>query len=249
MRVALEPERPADMQKLVNGLNLLSQSDPCVETFQQQTGEHVILTAGELHLEVEFSVLVFFNHLSAFVAVLERLARTFCEGRNPGFETNRPFPRNCCKGPRYVFLSLFLFSQFPDRCPVDMALTKTPNARRGTIQSTSSQQVVSFTVRAAPVPTSILEFILDNLATWKSLQHDREIQQGHSVDEEEVDNYGELIRKPTVSPEQFWDVFAQKCREVGGEWADVADKTWGFGPQKAGGCLLIDARSPKPYAS
>jgi ribosome assembly protein 1 len=40
------------MQKLVRGLKLLSQSDPCVESFQQQTGEHVILTAGELHLEV-----------------------------------------------------------------------------------------------------------------------------------------------------------------------------------------------------
>lgn len=54
MRVALEPVRPADMQKLVDGLKLLSQSDPCVETFQQQTGEHVILTAGELHLEASF---------------------------------------------------------------------------------------------------------------------------------------------------------------------------------------------------
>lgn len=52
VRVALEPVRPVDMPKLVNGLKLLSQSDPCVETFQQQTGEHVILTAGELHLEV-----------------------------------------------------------------------------------------------------------------------------------------------------------------------------------------------------
>lgn len=131
-----------------------------------------------------------------------------------------------------------------------MAPTKTPNAPRGTIQSASSQQVVSFTVRAVPIPAPILEFILDNLATWKSLQHDQKIQQGHSVDEEEeVDNYGDLIRKPTISPEQFWDAFAQKCKEVGGEWVDVADKTWGFGPQNAGGCLLIDARSPKPYAS
>ena len=43
---------PADMPKLVRGLKLLSQSDPCVESFQQKTGEHVILTAGELHLEV-----------------------------------------------------------------------------------------------------------------------------------------------------------------------------------------------------
>ena len=52
VRVALEPEHPADMPKLLRGLKLLSQADPCVETFQQQTGEHVILTAGELHLEV-----------------------------------------------------------------------------------------------------------------------------------------------------------------------------------------------------
>src|SRR6266567_3866871 len=122
-----------------------------------------------------------------------------------------------------------------------MAPTKTPNAPRGTIQSSSSQQVVSFTVRAAPLPASILDFILDNLSTWKSLQHDQKIQQGHCIDEE-VDNYGDVIRRPTTSPEQFWEVFAQRCKEVGGEWADVADKTWAFGPQKAGGCLLIDAR-------
>ena len=42
----------ADMQKMVKGLKLLTHSDPCVEAFQQQTGEWVILTAGELHLEV-----------------------------------------------------------------------------------------------------------------------------------------------------------------------------------------------------
>lgn len=42
----------ADMQKMIRGLRLLTHSDPCVEAFQQQTGEWVILTAGELHLEV-----------------------------------------------------------------------------------------------------------------------------------------------------------------------------------------------------
>lgn len=52
MRVAVEPVHPADMPKLVKGLKLLGQSDPCVETFQQSTGEHVVLGAGELHLEV-----------------------------------------------------------------------------------------------------------------------------------------------------------------------------------------------------
>lgn len=58
MRVALEPVIPSDMPKLVAGMKLLAQADPCVETFQQQTGEHVILTAGELHLEVCFDRLL-----------------------------------------------------------------------------------------------------------------------------------------------------------------------------------------------
>lgn len=42
----------AEMSRLVEGLRLLNQADPCVETLVQETGEHVILTAGELHLEV-----------------------------------------------------------------------------------------------------------------------------------------------------------------------------------------------------
>ncbi len=40
------------MPKLVRGLQLLNQADPCAEYLVQETGEHVILTAGELHLEV-----------------------------------------------------------------------------------------------------------------------------------------------------------------------------------------------------
>ena len=40
------------MPKVISGLKLLVQSDPSVESFQQQTGEHVIVGAGELLLEV-----------------------------------------------------------------------------------------------------------------------------------------------------------------------------------------------------
>lgn len=52
VRVALEPKNPSYMPKLVEGLRLLNQADPCVETMVQSTGEHVIVCAGELHLEV-----------------------------------------------------------------------------------------------------------------------------------------------------------------------------------------------------
>ncbi|KAH8178597.1 elongation factor tu GTP binding domain-containing protein [Sarocladium implicatum] len=51
VRVALEPVNPADLDKMIDGLKLLVQSDPCAEYEQFSSGEHVLLTAGELHLE------------------------------------------------------------------------------------------------------------------------------------------------------------------------------------------------------
>ncbi|KAI0443834.1 P-loop containing nucleoside triphosphate hydrolase protein [Xylaria telfairii] len=51
VRVALEPVNPADLDKMIEGLKLLVQSDPCAEYEQFESGEHVLLTAGELHFE------------------------------------------------------------------------------------------------------------------------------------------------------------------------------------------------------
>ena len=39
------------MGKLVQGLKLLNQADPCVQIIIQDTGEHVLVTAGEVHLQ------------------------------------------------------------------------------------------------------------------------------------------------------------------------------------------------------
>ncbi|CAI7582164.1 unnamed protein product [Penicillium pancosmium] len=51
VRVALEPANPADLGKMVTGLRMLEQSDPCALYEVLPSGEHVIVTAGELHLE------------------------------------------------------------------------------------------------------------------------------------------------------------------------------------------------------
>ena len=51
VRVAVEPVHPGDLDKMIRGLRLLEQADPAVSYEQLESGEHVILTAGELHLE------------------------------------------------------------------------------------------------------------------------------------------------------------------------------------------------------
>ncbi len=52
VRVAVEPKNPADLPKLVEGLKRLAKSDPLVQTIMDESGEHVIAGAGELHLEI-----------------------------------------------------------------------------------------------------------------------------------------------------------------------------------------------------
>jgi len=52
VRVAVEPKNPSDLPKLVEGLKRLSKSDPMVQCIIEESGEHIIAGAGELHLEI-----------------------------------------------------------------------------------------------------------------------------------------------------------------------------------------------------
>ncbi|KAG8900615.1 Elongation factor 2 [Tulasnella sp. 403] len=52
VRVAVEVKNAADLPKLVEGLKRLSKSDPCVQAWVSDTGEHIVAGAGELHLEI-----------------------------------------------------------------------------------------------------------------------------------------------------------------------------------------------------
>ncbi|KAH9936252.1 uncharacterized protein B0H18DRAFT_973049 [Fomitopsis serialis] len=169
-------------------VRLLSQADPCVETFQQQTGEHVILTAGELHLE----------------RCLRDLRERFAKVEINPSEPIVPFRETAVRAP-------------------DMAPPKTPGAKR--------------------------DFLLDNLATLKRIEFEKSsTERGSSahadgLEEEDYDTQGEVMRKASVKPEELWRALQQACQEVGGEWVDVVDKIWAFGPQRVGSCMLVDLRS------
>jgi elongation factor 2 len=52
VRVAVEAKNPADLPKLVEGLKRLAKSDPMVQTIIEESGEHIVAGAGELHLEI-----------------------------------------------------------------------------------------------------------------------------------------------------------------------------------------------------
>ena len=49
---SVEVKNANDLPKLVEGLKRLSKSDPCVLTLINESGEHIVAGAGELHLEI-----------------------------------------------------------------------------------------------------------------------------------------------------------------------------------------------------
>jgi elongation factor 2 len=52
VRVAVECKNPSDLPKLVEGLKRLAKSDPMVQCIIEESGEHIVAGAGELHLEI-----------------------------------------------------------------------------------------------------------------------------------------------------------------------------------------------------
>ena len=52
VRVAVAPKHAQDLPKLVEGLKRLSKSDPLVQCYTEESGEHIIAGCGELHVEI-----------------------------------------------------------------------------------------------------------------------------------------------------------------------------------------------------
>ena len=127
-----------------------------------------------------------------------------------------------------------------------MVQPKTPGATRGTIEGASSLNVVTFTIRAAPLPEPIFEFLRSNLTVLKRLQSEHTVAdrpQAEDVSEvEQAAATGDIIYVPTVRTDNFWEALTELCKELGPEWINVVDSIWAFGPQGAGECILIDAR-------
>jgi len=232
------------MAKMIKGLKLLSQADPFVEVFQQQTGEWVILGAGELHLEVIISSFEQSDMLNIlYQRCLKDLRERFAKVDIQASEPIVPFRETAVKAP-------------------EMAPPKAANAPRGTVNGSSSHSLAIFTIRAIPMPEAITSFLQINQSIISRLERESQ-HEGHDhphpgtevpdgttvggldgmdVDEEAAVANGELLQKPNVKLEDFWTAFQDVLKGAGGEWAKRASHVWSFGPNRVGPNLLLDCR-------
>lgn len=120
-----------------------------------------------------------------------------------------------------------------------MAPPKTKGAARGTIHGSLLDGLVTYTVRATPMPPKITDYLLANTQSIARMVAQR---QGDAEGDEtrEQRESGEAQSTRSKTPEQFWSEVEGVCAKAGGDWVGAADRIWSFGPKHVGANLLLD---------
>ncbi|XP_050532477.1 elongation factor-like GTPase 1 isoform X2 [Daktulosphaira vitifoliae] len=143
MRVAIEPKHSADLPEVVKGLKLLNQADACVQVIMQETGEHVIVTAGEVHLQ------------KCIEDLRDRYAKVDVNASAPIV----PFRETIVPLPKIDMANEVIDSQKNDQ---DENLT-------GLLNIYTANHLCCIKLRAEPLPLKVTEFLEKNADIIKEL--------------------------------------------------------------------------------
>ncbi|XP_047121853.1 elongation factor-like GTPase 1 [Schistocerca piceifrons] len=149
LRVAVEPAHPQDMPALVNGLKLLNQADACVQVFVQETGEHVLATAGEVHLD------------RCITDLRERYAKVEISVSEPIV----PFRETVVEPPTVDMVNEAIIEQ-------SSASRKEVGANEdGSVVITTANKQCTVKIKAAPLPTEVTQLLEENSELLRAMDH------------------------------------------------------------------------------
>ncbi|XP_075414176.1 elongation factor-like GTPase 1 isoform X1 [Tenrec ecaudatus] len=221
VRVAVEPKHPGEMPQLVKGMKLLNQADPCVQILIQETGEHVLVTAGEVHLQ----------------RCLDDLKERFAKIQISVSEPIIPFRETITKPPKVDMVNEEIGKQqkvavihqakedqsrIPEGIQVDSD---------GLITMSTPNKLATLSVRAMPLPEEVTQILEENSDLIRSME-----QLTSSLSE---DRNSQMIHQKTQ--EKIWE-FKGKLEQhlTGRKWRNTVDQIWSFGPRKCGPNILVN---------
>ena len=218
VRVALEPVNPADLEKMIKGMKLLEESDPCAQYEVLESGEHVILTAGELHLE------------RCLTDLRERFAKCEIQAGEPIVPyretivsaTEMPPPKNKDL-PRGTIVGLTTSKQITVR----LRVRPLPDP------------VTEFLLKNAGAIRRLYSERKEREEGKQGLTADKE-----NVDEQAEADEIPAADTGMLTLLDFREKLRSTLAETKGQehiWADVVEKIVAFGPRRTGPNLLIDA--------
>ncbi|KAK5119130.1 hypothetical protein LTR62_000341 [Meristemomyces frigidus] len=227
VRVALEPAFPGDLDKMIKGLKLLEQADPAVVYEQLESGEHVILTAGELHLErclkdlQERYAKCEIQAGEAIVPYRESIARA--EEMNPPMHPE--LGRGCVEGVTSSKQVTVRIRVLPLPTPVTEFLLK----HTGAIKRLYSERQAQEQERSTGS---------DHVEQGESEDQVDDIKE-HDIDADDPLAEGGHNLTMSEFKQKLADTFLEEKldREV---WKDAAEHIAAFGPRRVGPNVLID---------
>ena len=218
VRVALEPVNPADLGKMVNGLRLLEQSDPCAQYEVLPNGEHVILTAGELHLE------------RCLKDLRERFAR--CEIQ--AGETMVPYRETITSAPEMAPAKQ---SELGRGCTLSVSPSKQLSIRLRVVPL--PENVTDFLVKHVGTIK-----LLQHQRLSGDEERGREENGTDNTAEQERDEETETLERTVLPLREFRDELGKLFEEVKEDrelWSNVVDRITAFGPRRIGPNILVDS--------
>ncbi|KAF9334511.1 Cytoplasmic GTPase/eEF2-like protein (ribosomal biogenesis) [Podila minutissima] len=216
VRVALEPENPSQMAQLVRGLQLLNQADPAVQVLTQETGEHVILTSGEVHLQ------------RCMADLRERFARIEISMSEPIV----PFRETAIDAPAQIVTSSAMSASEAAQAREQQAeklITKSETGARGTINATTPNRHVRLVVRTVPIPEELKKYLVE---------HAEQIQTyvETTLGLKDLTAFHEQEKIKVKVAQDLATLFAK----AGEDWKGKDKDILAFGPRRIGPNLLIN---------
>ncbi|KAM9410199.1 elongation factor-like GTPase 1 [Pholidichthys leucotaenia] len=233
VRVAVEPKHPSEMPKLVRGMRLLNQADPCAEVLIQETGEHVLVTAGEVHLQ----------------RCLDDLRERFAKIKISASKPIIPFRETVVRPPKVDMVNEELGKQqkvaIIHQVKEDISQGRLSDTLHvdssGLVTITTPNRLVTISVRAIPLPqevTCLLESSSEVIRTLE--QMNMSMREGKTLD---------------ISSRTTEAVATLKARLEallqGRRWRNALERIWAFGPRRYGPNILLNGmdsyQRPSPW--
>lgn len=235
LRVAVETQNPSDMPILIHALKTLNQVDPCVEVKIQETGEHVIIATGEVHLE---RCVV---DLKSFIG--EEIEINISEPIVPFRETISDPPKVDMLNESITDQKIMVTNinkKFASLMNSGENDKQTESLPQGLIEQMTPNKKFSIKIRAKPLPESVTQTLDSNQDIIKKLLQFQCKNVMHNTNINYVTDSSNLFTADMINNAHELRVKLENQFTEAGWPADTVDHIWSMGPKFNGPNLLIN---------
>ncbi|CAB4024121.1 Elongation factor Tu GTP-binding domain-containing 1, partial [Paramuricea clavata] len=235
VRVAVEPLHPGNMSALHRGMCLLNQADPIVEVLVQETGEHVLVGTGEVHIQ----------------RCIDDLKKRYANVKLKVSDPIIPFRETVVTPPTVDMVNEVIQNE-PGNVQAGKNITKEnrefiqgeasdskhendqtesqniADVKTGLYRAQTGNKRCTIFIRACPLPDDVTRLLDTSPSLLKDLQFLRKT------------GTGKIKESALEKLKEFYEKLRNAFEESGEEWQDAADKIWAFGPRHVGPNILLN---------